>query len=410
MPAIPACAIRLSGLFFAVALSTSLHATDLRVYDHDPFATARAGAFAATADEPSAIYYNPAGITQLKGHQTRSGMFIATGQTHFESPTGEEVDSKYGVTPIPYFFYTYSPDTLPLSFGIGLYVPYGNAIEWPENSAFRATTAKLTYLSVNPVVAWKAHPTLSVAAGPSFNYARTTLKQRLFSTTLFPPGGRLEFKGDDTDFGYTGGILWQPHPKHSFGFSYHSATTMEFEGHSETSGADAAGVPSLRQSASARFHFSQFIKGGWSFRPTPSWNFEFDVDWTDWGQLDSVTLEQDVNPATIPFNWRSSFCYSLGATRYLANGWRVSAGYAFCENAVPDRNFNPIVPDRDLHVVTVGVGKKGRKWSWELAYLFGYGPDREVSNNSLVFPIGSSANGTYRTLFNSVNAAIGYHF
>jgi hypothetical protein len=35
--------------------------------DQDAFAMGRGEAFVATADNPSAIYYNPAGITQLKG-------------------------------------------------------------------------------------------------------------------------------------------------------------------------------------------------------------------------------------------------------------------------------------------------------------------------------------------------------
>lgn len=43
--------------------------------DQDAFATARGEAFTATADNPSAIYYNPAGITQLEGNNYRSGAY-----------------------------------------------------------------------------------------------------------------------------------------------------------------------------------------------------------------------------------------------------------------------------------------------------------------------------------------------
>ncbi len=42
--------------------------------DQDAFATARGEAFVATADNPSAIYYNPAGITQLTGDNFRGGL------------------------------------------------------------------------------------------------------------------------------------------------------------------------------------------------------------------------------------------------------------------------------------------------------------------------------------------------
>src|SRR5215510_608461 len=46
-----------------------------RLADQDAFATARGEAFTATADNASAIYYNPAGITQLGGNNLRLGIY-----------------------------------------------------------------------------------------------------------------------------------------------------------------------------------------------------------------------------------------------------------------------------------------------------------------------------------------------
>ena len=50
------------------ATTSTLWAGGFRLPDQDAFATARAEAFVATADNPSAIYYNPAGISQLEGN------------------------------------------------------------------------------------------------------------------------------------------------------------------------------------------------------------------------------------------------------------------------------------------------------------------------------------------------------
>ena len=47
----------------------------LRLPSQDAFAAARGEAFVATADNPSAIYYNPAGLAQLTGTQLRSGIY-----------------------------------------------------------------------------------------------------------------------------------------------------------------------------------------------------------------------------------------------------------------------------------------------------------------------------------------------
>jgi long-chain fatty acid transport protein len=47
----------------------------IRIVDQDALATSRGDAFSATADNPSAIYYNPAGITQLEGTEFRLGAY-----------------------------------------------------------------------------------------------------------------------------------------------------------------------------------------------------------------------------------------------------------------------------------------------------------------------------------------------
>src|SRR3954470_11069347 len=52
----------------------SAHALGFRFPNQDAEAIGRGDAFAATADNPSAIYYNPAGITQLEGQNLQFGV------------------------------------------------------------------------------------------------------------------------------------------------------------------------------------------------------------------------------------------------------------------------------------------------------------------------------------------------
>jgi hypothetical protein len=54
----------------------NLLADGFRLPDQDAFATARGEAFVATADNASAIYYNPAGISELKGWNFRAGIYF----------------------------------------------------------------------------------------------------------------------------------------------------------------------------------------------------------------------------------------------------------------------------------------------------------------------------------------------
>ena len=62
------------------------------VLDHGARATGQANAFTARASDPSAIWYNPAGITQLKGTHIYVG---ASGLLHDPEISSEAYDDIY---------------------------------------------------------------------------------------------------------------------------------------------------------------------------------------------------------------------------------------------------------------------------------------------------------------------------
>lgn len=396
-----------SPIAITILLPANLFALGVRIADQDPFATARGNAYAATADNPSAIYYNPAGITQLEGLNVRAGLYAITLGSTYTAPNGTKHDTLDEYDALPQIYSTYALDFLPVSVGLGLYAPYGLGLEWPDTTGFRslAKEGRIAYLTFNPVVAWKVLPTLSVAAGPTINYSQAKLTYGLFPSPS--SGDQFQFKGDDTAVGFNAGILWQPHPQLSFGATYRSETTLDYDGHSSISG-----VPPLNgsQPASAGFHFPRNIIGGVSYRPSTNWNFEVDVDWTDWDSLNTVTLKQASGNLSLPFNWRSSFFYEAGATYYFGDGYRASAGYIYSENSVPDSSFNPGVPDSDRHIFSLGIGRRMARWSWDAAYQLAWGPSRTVSGSSPSPTTGESANGRYEFISHALTISAGYAF
>ena len=95
----------------------------------------------------------------------------------------------------------------------------------------------------------------------------------------------------------------------------------------------------------------------------------------------------------------------FGVTRYLSKGFRASLGYFFSENSVPDRTFNPIVPDDDLHLGCLGIGYQGKRWNYALVYHFGYNGERKVEGSRPAFPTTETADGFYRILHHAVNVS-----
>src|SRR2546427_8106997 len=123
---------------FAVAASTvNVSADGFRLPDEDAFATARGEAFAATADNASAIYYNPAGISHLKGWNFRGGIYGIYLPMSYQSPSGRTFDNKKTLQAAPQLFGTYGLKGLPLSFGLGLYGHFGLGVHWPQETGFR---------------------------------------------------------------------------------------------------------------------------------------------------------------------------------------------------------------------------------------------------------------------------------
>jgi long-chain fatty acid transport protein len=407
-------------------LPLGLWANGYLLPDQDAFATARGEAFVATADNASAIYYNPAGISQLSGNNLRAGVYGISLEPSYTRPNGGPTyNNQNKLHAIPQFFYAYGQTNWPVSFGLGVYSPYGLSVEWPQDTGFRtiATEGSLTYVRINPVVALKVAPNFSIGGGVTVNYADADLKQGL----VWPAQSydQFRFTGDGWAVGYNLGALWKPQEKISIGVSFRSATTVNLKGN--TSAYNNVAVPnsypvppfssfSSSSSANADFNFPLNAAFGISYRPTPKWNLEFNADYTDWNSVQTLTIHQATPPPGLlpqtvqtPMNWQSSWLYEFGVTRYLKNNWQVSAGYVFNESSVPNAHYSPYVADLDRHFFSVGTGHKGKLFDFDVAYQFCYGPSRSVSGSG-TDAVGQTADGSYKFTSQAVLLTLGMHF
>ncbi|HEX4084888.1 MAG TPA: outer membrane protein transport protein [Chthoniobacteraceae bacterium] len=437
-----------------------------RVATQDAEATARGNAFTATADDPAAIYYNPAGLMQMDGFNVEVGGYGIWIDEQYKplhgADGGHDSTAHEPLQGVPQFFASYHPANEPFSFGFGAYCPFGLKTEWPDDFNGRSSglDASLDFVSFTPTMAVQITRSLSFGLGVSANYENAELREGLSSS----PGDYFQIKGDGFSVGGDAGLLWKPTARQAIGITYHSPVSGNLAGHttaglssSEISQAKAgnaaiaagkaqleagiaqinalplseaekqaliakaqaqyqsqlaaAGVPASgsfptsipTEAASGSLHFPQYVTLGYSFRPTPDWNIEADVDWTDWDSLNSLAINQaSGTTVNVPFNWKNSFLYELGATHTIG-AYRLSAGYIYSENSVPSGSFNPVAPDSARHIVSVGVGRTFGKCSVDLAYELSIGVNRTIVNDT-------TADGRYSFLANAVSLSLGYHF
>ena len=107
---------------------------------------------------------------------------------------------------------------------------------------------------------------------------------------------------------------------------------------------------------------------------------------------------------------------NLGAKYRLNETIALLAGYLYSGNPVPDDTFDPIVPDANTHLFTIGTSIKYKNMNIDLAY--GYQRLEGTSKNNTIddspsdgfVNAATSANGEYDTDIHMFGISLTYKF
>lgn len=384
--------------------SGSLLANGFYIPVQDPLATARGNAFVATADRPSAIYYNPAGLTQLGGLAIHAGVYGVSLGIEADPALGGSFDNDDGFIPIPQL-YIAKPLNERLVAGVGVNTPFGLQTDWGKSTPFAAVATKteLTYLTGWGVLAYELSDTLSVGGGLGVSYADGELRR--VAAPMVDPGAEFKFSGDDTALTWIASVHWRPHEQHSFGLTYRGKTEFDLEGRA---GAPGVGLPF--GDAELDLVTPDTLAFGYAFRPNEHWTIEGNIEWVNWEHLDTSTLKQEFSPdSPVPFNWDSNFMYGIGVTYAPNDTWAFSAGYIYIENSQPDLDFNPAVADADRHWLSAGVSFTKEDWTIDLAYQYAFS-DRSVKDQTPVLDANTLVAGDYESRFHGLMLSVNRRF
>jgi long-chain fatty acid transport protein len=356
-------------------------------------ATSMGEAFTAQADDPSAVAFNPAGMTQLDGTWIQQGFSVVNSYTDHTSPSGikEEIQDEWQL--VPNLFVTSDLGLEKWTFGVGLSVPNGISSSWREDSLVRYvnTFSDLLIADVNVAAAYPLTDQLSIGGGFSYYYSEATLRNKVdFGLLAGAPGAfdgnsRLFLKGDTC--GWDIGLLFKLNEQHQFGFFFKSEFDVEFD----DGKLQLTNIPpflglgsSITSSAKTELEIPGVLVFGYAFKPMENLKLEFDLDWTMWETLDvaHVDVADPLQDIDIIFNYDNAFAYKFGV-EYLWNPrTKLRAGYIYNEQAIPDDFFRPSIPETTTHLVSCGVGLDvGRHWIVDLGAQVILYEDRTVNNN-----------------------------
>ena len=375
---------------------------------------------------PSTLFYNPALLTTLDGTRVEAGMTVLAFDRRFQSQGDGDSHEMRDETKTPASFYLSHRIRDDLAAGIGLFFPFGLASDWPEQweGRFLATQTEMTTYTLNPALAWRPVPRLSVAAGLDLALFDATLRRQIDLAPLGLAGieGSQEFSGDDTGLGWNLGLALQLTDRLDFGLSWRSEIDLSVDGRARFSGVPG-NAAALFPATDGRADLSlpEQLSLGLAWQPIEELVVEIGAHWEGWSAFEElrIGLDQPVAGAgedLVARDWDDTWSYSIGGRYALSDRVALLAGYKYGNTPVPDSTFEPAIPDADTHLWTVGADLQLGAATVSLSYGFQHYTDRIKANAVGVDPLhgglteANAANGLYQSEIHLVALSLGCQF
>jgi long-chain fatty acid transport protein len=380
--------------FMTVALivltGISLSANGLNLNGVGSKAIAMGGAFIGQADDYSAVFWNPAGLTQMKN----SGLsFFVTDLI----PSGTYAFSLYGIdaktksTMYPSGAFSYiKPINENLVVGIAAYVPSGTGANW-DGEDLKLLTKGAVYewksfmgvITVSPVVAYKISDKFSLGATLNLDYGMMKIKR--------PGLGQYSEDLDGFAFGATIGALFKPSDKLGIGLTFRTPTKVKFSGEAEMAGAGAI-KQATKSDAEREATWPMWLGLGLSLKATDKLTLNADAQYTNWKKIDTIDITYDdavwqafkkhaqLGAAfnnDFELNWKDAIQWRFGLEYAISEKLAMRAGYYYDPSPSPAETLNILLPEITYNVITVGFGYKTKKISLDLCMETLLGKDQE---------------------------------
>ena len=418
-------------LFSNIGVASSAGSGGYRLELPDAGPMGMGSAFVAQADRPSAVYYNPAGLIQLKD---KNYISLGTGviqpfSTHKDS-SGNKTERRTDRFVVPHAYGVSDFGLSNFSFGLGVCSFWGLGTDWAEDSFSRyvATKSDLETKDVLLAGAFKVSDSLSL--GLSLDYAHAYVNKKKKLIQLGGADGDFQLKGIDNDsWGYRLALLYKLSEKHQFGFVYRSPIKVKYRGKAYLNELNAAGSnyqaifggSSYETEFSSESTLPQSIVFGYCYKPSEKWTFEADVEWMDWASTEQewVIFGEEKNSTRLSVlnagnpvakDWDSVFSFGVGAQYEVSDNLRLRGGYFYHETPIPNASFDTALPDSDSHSITVGIGHDfNEKMTLDLAYSAMFF-EKRVVDNDIGSSSGASIDGEYSAFTNLYVATFTYSF
>ncbi|BCA79321.1 outer membrane protein transport protein [Desulfuromonas sp. AOP6] len=404
---------------------------------------------AATGEDASTIFFNPAALTLLEGQQVVAGAHVIVPSAKFSKDSSMTISGGnsgdagvVGVAPNLYYAANLNNGW---SVGLGIFAPFGLATEYDKDwvGRYHAVESDVMTININPTVAYRVNENLSLGAGVSAQYIDVTLSQMIdlgkIAYALDPvnipiqavsnPDADIfaDMTADDWGYGFNLGALYEFNENTRIGVTYRSRIKHTVKGDvkfSQQNPDSGLGIV-LAGAAASRFP-NQGVEGDITLPASASlsayhrinaqWVVMADIMWTEWSTFDKLVIEfdGDVPDSLTTENWDDNWRYSVGANYTPNDRLVLRGGLAFDETPIPDsKHRTPRIPGEDRFWVAFGAGYKlTNQMNLDFGYAHLFVKDSKIAKDGLDEEdlLRGALYGEYENSVDIVSAQLSYSF
>ncbi|MBI5478518.1 MAG: outer membrane protein transport protein [Deltaproteobacteria bacterium] len=384
------------------------------------------GAFAAIADDPSAIRHNPAGISLIPQTSFLLDVGLVIPDRQYQPPdcsvTGPDLEAcPAGATTRRLEREMMTPTLMPalafstrfgkahgegasrLALGFASFLSQGGAIAFSDKlsrgdrKGMRKT--QIALLEFVPAVAYQASDFLAVGAGLRIGVGLFDLDATTIWDATAPHGKLIDAPVKASTVGVTAGaslgVMVRPTRWLNLAFVYHTGMKVPASG-----SLDIELTPAIHKSLNVDLPFPQQLTVGAAFKPLDRLRLAVQLDWTNWASFQQLLLRYPPTPAAVYLNFQDAWAGHVGGEYLIGDSMVARLGYAIETNAIPDVSMERQYADGLKHTIGAGFGYAiTKRFRLDAAFEYLFSPTaREVPVSGASVPSGlqNVAPGTYK--------------
>ncbi|BEV71257.1 OmpP1/FadL family transporter [Paludibacterium sp. THUN1379] len=446
----------------AAALSGQALASGYNFGSQSVSAQGTAHANGAEAADPSTIYYNPAGLSNLDGTQIQIGLtsvmpsssYTDGGSTRAAASipiSGSKTANNYVPSHVEApTLYLSSKLNDKWTVGLGIFVPYGAQLNYGSNwiGRYSVENIKLETLNFNPSIAFKLDEQNSFGFGVSAQYMKAHLTKAVDSQSLAAAlnggpwtltlpqilalgDGQADMTADGWGYGFNLGYMFKLDDHTRFGLAYRSQIKHTLDGnvkwtYDQVGNAAVAGVMN-------NLHSSSGASTDVTTPASASANFYHDINdklavmgnvtWTEHSDMDKIAIQfpgTGKGNMVINQNWKDSWLYALGLNYKYNDALTLRTGVALDKSPANSQYISAALPDGDRTWLSLGANYKfDKNQSIDFSYSYVWVKDVDMNYYDVCYGKGTGCTltgngentvGKYKTTFQMIGLAYNYRF